>query len=109
MQLSARVCLCFLAILCVCSLSVDLLAKEVWPQFRGPNSSGVSPGTAKLPAEISPEKNLIWRVALPQGHSSPVIQGGRIFLTALEGKSLITMALIEDSLLLGPRQLYKGN
>ena len=57
-----------------------------WPQFRGPNSSGVAVAH-NLPVEFSPEKNAVWKVDLPPGHSSPVVSRGRIFLTAAEGES----------------------
>src|ERR1043165_6315302 len=55
-----------------------------WPQFRGPNASGVSDAT-RLPVEFGPGKNVLWKTALPAGHSSPVISGDRIFLTGAEG------------------------
>lgn len=57
-----------------------------WPQFRGPNGSGTSDSTA-LPTDIGPGKNVLWKTALPPGHSSPVITGNRIFVTAAEGGS----------------------
>jgi outer membrane protein assembly factor BamB len=63
-----------------------------WPQFRGPNSSGVSE-VRDLPVEFGPNKNLVWRTALPPGHSSPVITGDRIFLTAYDAEKLFTMCL----------------
>lgn len=64
-------------------LPVLAFAQE-WPQFRGPNGRGV--GAAKsLPEEIGPDKNVLWRTAAPPGHSSPVIAGDFIFLTAVEG------------------------
>jgi outer membrane protein assembly factor BamB len=54
-----------------------------WSQFRGPNGSGVSSSTS-LPVNIGPEKNVAWKTALLPGHSSPVLSGDRIFLTAAE-------------------------
>src|SRR4030095_9235644 len=63
-----------------------------WARFRGPNGSGVaeSPG---LPSEIGPGKNVVWKAALPAGHSSPVLYGDRIFLTAAEGDKLLPLGL----------------
>jgi outer membrane protein assembly factor BamB len=53
-----------------------------WAQFRGANASGRQDEPAGVPAEIGPDKNVVWKVALPPGHSSPVVFGDRIFLTA---------------------------
>ncbi len=64
-----------------------------WPQFRGPNCSGHAVGEGKLPDAIGPKTNVIWKVELPPGHSSPVIVGDRIYLTAVRDKKLLTMAL----------------
>lgn len=55
-----------------------------WPRFRGVNGAGVGVSTRVLPDEIAPDKNVIWKVALPPGHSSPVLFGDRIYLTAAE-------------------------
>ncbi|MGH9657843.1 MAG: PQQ-binding-like beta-propeller repeat protein [Bryobacteraceae bacterium] len=63
-----------------------------WSQFRGPNAAGVSDATG-LPVEFGPEKNVAWKTALPPGHSSPVLTSDTIFLTALEGEKLLTLAV----------------
>jgi len=63
--------------------SVATLSAQ-WPQFRGPGGLGVAE-TAKLPIHFGPSKNVHWRTELPPGHSSPVISGDRIFVTAVEG------------------------
>jgi len=46
-----------------------------------------------LPAEFGPQKNLVWKTALPPGHSSPIVAGDRIFLTAYESDLLLTFSL----------------
>lgn len=53
---------------------------EDWSQFRGPNGTGVSETTG-LPSEFGPSKNVIWKTALPPGHSSPVLTKDRVFVT----------------------------
>ena len=63
-----------------------------WDRFRGPNGSGVNEAQG-LPAEFGVDKNMRWRVALPPGHSSPILVGDRIFLTAYEGEKLFTISL----------------
>ena len=60
------------------------LAAADWPQFRGPNGSGVAEVT-RLPVEFGPARGVAWKTPLPPGHSSPVLAGERIFLTAAEG------------------------
>ena len=64
-----------------------------WPQFRGLNGSGLCPSCGQLPTEFGPRKNVLWKTDLPEGKSSPVLIGDRIFLTASEGDELITMCL----------------
>lgn len=58
---------------------------EDWPQFRGPGGRAVSE-SATPPIGFGPTSNLLWKVALPEGVSSPVITGDRIFLTSLAPK-----------------------
>jgi outer membrane protein assembly factor BamB len=58
-----------------------VISAENWPQWRGPNSQGVSSETA-LPTEWGPDRNIAWKTALPDGHSSPSVWGDRIFVTA---------------------------
>ena len=63
-----------------------------WPQFRGPNGTGVAEG-ATLPAEFSTTKNVVWKTPVPFARSSPVVTADRVFLTATEGDKLSTFAL----------------
>jgi outer membrane protein assembly factor BamB len=64
-----------------------------WSQFRGPNSSGRPANDAPLPAELGPDTNVLWKTALPPGHSSPVVAGDRVYLTAVRQNRLVTLAL----------------
>lgn len=76
-------------------LSVSpLAAGENWPQFRGVNSAARTTSSASLPTDVGPESRVVWKVALPPGHSSPVVFGDRIYLTAVQDeKQLVTIAL----------------
>ena len=67
-------------------------ATNEWPQFRGPNGTGVAEG-ASLPAKFSAKENLVWKTSIPFARSSPVVTADRVFLTASEGDKLITFAL----------------
>jgi outer membrane protein assembly factor BamB len=65
---------------------------DQWTQFRGPNGSGVDSATG-YPVEFSPSRNVVWKKAVPYGQSSPVVAGGRVYLTASEGDRLLTICL----------------
>ncbi|NQT01029.1 MAG: PQQ-binding-like beta-propeller repeat protein [Planctomycetes bacterium] len=54
----------------------------------------------RIPVHFSPESNVLWKAAIPAGHSSPVIWNNRIFLTASEPankKELITLAIDREN------------
>jgi outer membrane protein assembly factor BamB len=59
---------------------------EDWPQFRGPNCSGVSTGTLPLPVAFSATENVIWSADLADTIGSPVVADGRVFTTGMEGE-----------------------
>lgn len=68
------------------SLTLSLSTRAAdWPQFRGPGGSGVSP-EANLPAGFSGTSGLRWKADLPgRGLASPVVAGGRAYVTASSG------------------------
>ena len=52
-----------------------------WPQFRGPSGQGHS-SDAGLPLAWSESRNVVWKAPVPgRGWSSPVVAGGRVWLT----------------------------
>ena len=54
-----------------------------WPSFRGPDAAGVAEGFP-LPADwsVPASRNIRWRTPIPGlGHSSPIVWGGRLFVT----------------------------
>jgi outer membrane protein assembly factor BamB len=73
----------FVAVLTI-SLSGPLVsAVDQWPQFRGPQSTGVADDSA-LPETWSATRNVVWKTGIPgSGWSSPVVWGDRIFLTSV--------------------------
>lgn len=75
--------------------SVGLHAGD-WPRFRGPNGSGVADSTG-LPEKFGPDLNVVWKTALPLGHSSPVLSADRIFLTGVEHDKLLTFCLARET------------
>ncbi|HKB41524.1 MAG TPA: PQQ-binding-like beta-propeller repeat protein, partial [Gemmataceae bacterium] len=67
-------------------LGTDRLMADDWPQFRGPNCSGVSSSKKSLPLHFSRTKNVRWSKELGDGIGSPAVAAGRVFCTAMAGK-----------------------
>lgn len=78
---------------CLVVLWLPLSLQADWPQFRGPGGKGLAASSERLPTEIGPNQQVLWRTTLPPGHSSPVIVGDRIFVTAAREETLLTIAL----------------
>ena len=86
---------------------------QEWTRFRGPNGSGLA--TANLPEQLA-EKDINWRCKLPgTGHSSPVIWGDRIFVTATpdgsadsEAKRVIVCISAKDGKIAWQREYATG-
>jgi outer membrane protein assembly factor BamB len=64
------------------------LAAANWPQYRGPQASGVdTSAAAPLHWNSTAGENIRWRTAIPGlGHASPILWGGRIYLTTATGQ-----------------------
>ncbi len=62
-----------------------------WPQWRGPSRTGV----ASIPAPASWPQSLVksWRVEVGIGHSSPVVQGERVFQLSRQGEREVLRAV----------------
>jgi outer membrane protein assembly factor BamB len=59
-----------------------------WPQFRGPNASGVSSETG-FPLQWSDTTNIVWKAELVgRGASSPIVWGDHVYVTAYTGYGL---------------------
>jgi len=62
-----------------------LSAESDWPWWRGPSRDGHAAATSKPPTSFSATKNVAWKSPIPgRGHSSPIIVGDSIFLTAAD-------------------------
>jgi outer membrane protein assembly factor BamB len=69
---------------------------EDWPQWRGPHRDGVAVGFQEPKAW--PEKlTLKWKVEVGEGHSSPVVADGRIYVHTRQGDREVLTALRPDS------------
>ena len=65
----------------ICLAFEQSLAKEEWPQWRGPTGQGHA-NAKGLPLEWSEKESVVWKTPIEgRGHSSPVISGNQIWLT----------------------------
>ena len=71
------------ALLCYVLLALTPVSAEDWPQFRGPNCSGVSQSEAPLPVQFSSTEHVKWSAKLGDGIGSPVVVSGRVFTSAM--------------------------
>ena len=75
------------------ALAATAHAQE-WPQFRGPEGQGHS-AEQNLPVEWSETKNIVWKTPVAGlGWSSPVVAGGRVWLTSATGDRDVSLRAI---------------
>jgi len=73
-----------MAVIYLTTFNCTLFAQSDWPRFRGVDGSGVS--ADEVPTEWGPDKNIRWKTKLPgAGCSSPIIVGGKVFVTCYSG------------------------
>jgi len=64
-----------------------------WAEFRGPTGQGHA-DSKQLPLEWNATSNIAWKQPVPgRGWSSPVLKGGRLYLTSAVDESGSTMSL----------------
>ena len=80
----------------LCFTCIERLKAEHWNQFRGPNGSGIATKSFNPPIKINNE-NIAWKTKIPEGLSSPVIFGKRIFLTSIRQDKLLTLCFDTQS------------
>jgi outer membrane protein assembly factor BamB len=69
---------------CAGALATGLARCGDWPQFRGP--LGRASSQESVPVQWSAQENIRWKVDLPgRGVSSPVVAGGKVYVTASSG------------------------
>jgi len=73
-------------LLALCLLSLQ----SPWPELRGIERSGHA-DDGRLPAALDLDRSRLWRRELPPGHSSPVLAGDGIFLTACRDGRVYTI------------------
>jgi outer membrane protein assembly factor BamB len=76
--------------------ALSLQGESGWSQFRGPAGSGVA-DQLNPPLRFGPRSNLLWKVEIGHGLSSPILDGDSIFLTDCDGSRLETLCLDASS------------
>ncbi len=67
------------------AFAITAHAADEWPQFRGPGGQGIS-DAKDVPVEWSDTQHVAWKIEVPgKGWSSPVLSGGRLYLTTAVG------------------------
>jgi outer membrane protein assembly factor BamB len=65
-----------------------------WPAFRGPGGQGHS-NEAGVPTEWSESANVLWKTPVPGlGWSSPVVAGGRVWVTSATGEREVSLRVL---------------
>lgn len=86
----------FRVLLCssvACLLSVAVVDVDAqWPQWRGPNRDGVA-AAASVPVTWPETVTLKWKQQVGEGYSSPVVEGGRVFVHSRRDPEEIVTAL----------------
>ncbi|MEO8498578.1 MAG: PQQ-binding-like beta-propeller repeat protein, partial [Planctomycetota bacterium] len=82
-------------LLTVTILSQQSLIADDWPQFRGPNCSGISATTKPLPVEFSATKNLVWSAEVGDGVGCPVVAASRAFVSGMVGEETIRLSAFD--------------
>lgn len=94
-----------MALFLCCWLPGAVTSRADWPDYRGPwhNGHASAPGDTQplgLPVKWSETENVRWKTPLPhRGWSTPVILGGRIWLTTAteDGRDFFAIVLDEIS------------
>ena len=89
----------FITFFCGLALALGTLSSsqaENWPHWRGPLFNGSSP-ESNLPEKFSRTENVLWSADLPgSGAATPIIWGGRVFISSVDAANQALVALCFD-------------
>ena len=81
----------------ICFSWAVVASGQEWPQWRGPTGDNHAAGDATGPTKWSDAEGLAWTTPIPgRGHSSPIVVGSRICLTAADENEHTQSLLIYD-------------
>lgn len=66
-----------------------------WPQFRGPNCSGISSTTAALPERFSETENVRWSDNVGDGVGGAVVAAGRVFVSGMTDAEQVSLTAFD--------------
>lgn len=66
-------------------------AGEDWPQFRGPNCTGISLDAHSLPVHFSETENVAWQQSVGDGVGGAVVAAGRVFVSGMTDAETVSL------------------
>ncbi|MEZ6133986.1 MAG: PQQ-binding-like beta-propeller repeat protein [Pirellulaceae bacterium] len=81
-----------------------------WPQWRGPQSNGISTEKS-IATKWSATENVLWRAPMPgQGGATPAIWEDRLFVTSADGDDLLLICVkVSDGTEMWRKKVTDGN
>ena len=78
-------------VLVALAVAPSALGADGWPQFRGPNSCGISPSSKPLPLKFSNTENVRWSAAVGDGVGGATVVAGRVFVSGMTKKETVSL------------------
>ncbi|WP_164100807.1 outer membrane protein assembly factor BamB family protein [Candidatus Laterigemmans baculatus] len=72
-------------------LSAVAARGDDWPQFRGPNCTGISQDDEPLPVHFSDSENVAWQHPVGDGVGGAVVAAGRVFVNGMTDEQTVSL------------------
>lgn len=79
------------ASLCVAMAVLPTVRADDWPQFRGPNCSGIASSAKPLPVTFSATENVRWSANVGDGVGGAVVAAGRVFVSGMTAEETVAL------------------
>lgn len=98
-----------LLLILILPLTTQPVTAGNWGSWRGPTSNGISQET-NVPTEWSTDRNVAWRLPLPgPAGATPAVWDDHIFVTSVDGESLLLICISTDGEELWRQEIGRGN
>lgn len=67
------------------------LVSADWPQFRGPNCTGIASSDQRLPTQFSATENVAWSAKVGDGVGCVVVVAGRAFVSGMTNDDTVSL------------------